>query len=380
MVSNQQKVLISCSAAKSLLKFRGKLIEELLKTSIVYVFTPEIQDPNLRVTLQQMGIIIYENQLKRNNISISSDIEYIISLSKVVREVKPDVFFAYTFKPLIFGSIVASLFNVKTKVAMLTGLGYNFADSDKSFSKSITQTLLKFSLRFNKDLKIVFQNEDDLHELMKRNILGKSSKTFVVNGSGVDLNFYTYSKPNIKPLRFLLIARLIKAKGVEEFFAAAKIIHQKYPALKFSVVGSFDDKQIDSINPGLYQEIINSEFIDFTGWVEDVRPYIEQSSVVVLPSYREGTPRSILEGMSMGRAIITTDTAGCRQTVNTDPEMTNGHLIKVKSVSDIVNSMEHFILNPEDVIKFGVNGRTFAEQKYDVDKVNKEMLKILFPS
>ena len=380
MVDKHQKILISCSTAKSILKFRGKLIEELLKENTVYVFTPEIQDPKFRITLQQMGVIVYENALNRNNISVGSDIRYIIALSKVIREVKPDIFFAYTFKPLIFGSIMSALFNVKTKVAMLTGLGYNFADPRKSVTKSITQALLKFSLRFNKDLRIVFHNEDDRQELLKRNIISTGSKTYVVNGSGVDLTFYKYSQPEINPIRFLLISRLIKAKGVEEFFAAAKIIHEKHPALRFSVVGSFDEKQIDSIPYDLYQEITKSEFIDFTGWVDDVRPYIEKSSVVVLPSYREGTPRSILEGMSMGRAIITTDTAGCRQTINTNPEMTNGRLIKVKSVSDIVSAMEHFVLNPDDVINFGVNGRTYAEEKYDVNKVNKDMLQILFSS
>lgn len=380
MVKKQHKVLISCSAAKSLLKFRGKLIEELLKENKVYVFTPEIKDPNLRKTLEEMGVIIYENSLNRNNISVISDLIYIAALCKVIHTIKPDVFFAYTFKPLIFGSIMASLYNVKTKVAMLTGLGYNFADSSKSMAKSITQRLLRFSLRFNKNLRIVFQNDDDLQELLNRGIIAHTSKTFVVNGSGVDLDFYRYTKPDTTTIRFLLISRLIKAKGIEEFYAAAKILHQKYPDLKFSVVGSFDSKQIDSINGQLYEEIRASSFIDFTDWVDDVRPYIEQSSVVVLPSYREGTPRSILEGMSMGRAIITTDTAGCRQTVNQTAEMKNGHLIKVKSVSDIVESMEYFILNPDDIIKFGINGRAFAEEKYDVDKVNKEMLKILFPS
>ena len=377
MVNRKQKVLISCSAAKSLLKFRGKLIEELLKENTVYVFTPVVQDPKLRTTLQDMGLIIHENTLNRNNISIVSDLRYILSLAKVIRKVNPDVFFAYTFKPVIFGSVVASLLNVKTKTAMLTGLGYNFADTGKSFAKSITQTLLKYSLKFNRNLKIIFQNEDDLQELRSRNIIDGRSETYVVNGSGVDLSFYQYSEPNINPVRFLLISRLIKAKGVEEFLEAAKIIHQKYPEVRFSVVGSFDDKQIDSINHDLFKEITTSNFIDFTGWVEDVRPFIEESSVVVLPSYREGTPRSILEGMSMGRAVITTDTAGCRQTVNSNPELTNGRLIKVKSSADIVSAMEYFILNPKEIIRLGLNGRAYAEEKYDVDKVNKDMLQIL---
>lgn len=377
MEKNQQKILISCSTAKSLRNFRGKLIEELLKNNTVYVFTPTVEDPKLKAALIEMGIKVYENNLSRNTISVTSDLKYIRALSKVIREVKPDVFFAYTFKPLIFGSVVASLHKVKTKVAMLTGLGYNFADEEKNAAKTITQKLLKFSLGFNKNLRIIFHNDDDRKELLKRNIIGPNSKTFVVNGSGVDLNFYTYTKPEVNPVRFLLISRLIKAKGVEEFYEAASILHAKYPQVKFSVVGTFDGKQIDSIDPDLHKQITTSDWIDYTGWVDDVRPFIEKSSVVVLPSYREGTPRSILEGMSMGRAIITTDTAGCRQTVNNDLALKNGYLIKVKSVTDIVAAMEAYINNPDDIIQHGINGRAYAEEKYDVVKVNKNMLNIL---
>ena len=377
---DKKKILISCSAPGSLIQFRGKLIEELLKNHIVYVFTPEITNETMRLKLTQMGVIIYENNLQRNNISITSDLKYIVALGKVIRKIKPDVFFSYTFKPLIFGSIVASLFRVKTKVAMLTGLGYNFADEAKSLSKLITQRLLRFSLKFNSGLKVVFQNVDDYNELLQRNIISKQTKTYIVNGSGVDLDFYKYSKPDIEEIKFLLIARLIKAKGVEEFHEAAKIIHRKYPLVKFSIVGPFNDNQIDSINFDLYHEIVNSDFIDYTGWVEDVRPFIEKTSVVVLPSYREGTPRSVLEGMAMGRAIITTDTAGCRQTINNDPNLMNGYLVPVKSITELVSKMESLILNPADIVQFGINSRTFVEQKFDVHQVNKEMLRILLPS
>ncbi|WP_036678027.1 glycosyltransferase family 4 protein [Daejeonella oryzae] len=376
----KKKILISCSAPGSLIQFRGKLIEELLKENIVYVFTPQITDEKMRVKLTQMGIEIHENTLQRNNITITSDLKYLMALSKVIRLVKPDVFFSYTFKPLIFGSVMASLFRVKNKVAMLTGLGYNFTDTAKSFPKTVTQKLLKFSLKFNRDLKIVFQNDDDYRELLSKNIIDQKSNTYVVNGSGVDLDFYTYTEPDIDNLRFLLIARLIKAKGVEEFYEAIKIIHSKYPSVKFSVVGTFNETQIDSINPDLYQEIINSDFIDYTGWVDDVRPYIQNAAVVVLPSYREGTPRSVLEGMAMGRAIITTDTAGCRQTINNDPNSPNGYLVPVKDVAGLVSRMESFIQDPPKAIQYGINGRNYAKQKFDVHQVNKQMLQILLPT
>ena len=379
MSQSKKKILISCSAPSSLIHFRGKLIEELVKNNRVYVFTPKITDDKMRVRLTQMGIEIFENSLQRNNISIISDLKYVLSLGRTIRKIKPDVFFSYTFKPLIFGSIVASVMNVKNKVAMLTGLGYSFTDTGKSTGKSVTQALLKFSLKLNRDLKIVFQNQDDRQELLTKNIIDTKSRTYIVNGSGVDLDFYKYSKPEEDNIRFLLIARLIKAKGVQEFYHAAKIIHEKYPSAKFSIVGSYNDNQIDSIDSNLHKEIINSDFIDYTGWVDDVRPYIVDSSVVVLPSYREGTPRSILEAMAMGRAVITTDTPGCRETVNTDPILINGHLVPIKNISELVSKMESYILNPGDSLKYGINGRAYAEEKFDVHKVNKQMLEILLP-
>lgn len=379
-MTQKNKILISCSAARSLTQFRGKLIEELMKTNSVYVFTPEIPDEKIRKFLDQAGVIVFENSLIRNNISILSDIKYIIQLAKVILKIKPDVFFAYTFKPLIFGCIVAYVLGVKSKVAMLTGLGYSFANTKKSYSKSVIHRLLKFSLRLDRKLKIIFQNEDDREELIKKNIIDYHSETYIVNGSGVDLGYYPYLEPNISPVKFLMISRLIKAKGVEEFFEAVKIIHRKYPEVKFSIVGSYIDHQIDSVDYQFYKEIISSEFIEYTGWVDDVRPYIRDSSVVILASYREGTPRSILEGMAMGRPVITTDTAGCRQTVSPDPKHKNGILIKTRSVSEIVSSMEFFILNPDRIVPYGINGRAYAEEKYDVRKVNQEMLKILIPN
>ena len=380
MYGQKNKILISCSAPISLINFRGKLIEELLKENTVCVFTPEITDNKIRMKLLQMGIEIYENKLKRNTVTILSDIRYIIDLCKVMQAVKPDIFFSYTFKPLIFGSIVASVYKVKTKVAMLTGLGYNFTEDAKFLPKTITQTLLRFSLNFDKSLKIIFHNQDDRQELFDRKIVNQTSKTYVVDGSGVDLSFYRYSQPTVKNIRFLIICRLIVAKGVKEFFEAAKIIHTKYPAVKFVIVGRFDNSQIDSISDELYHEITHSSFVEYTPWTDDVRPFIENASVVVLPSYREGTPRSILEAMAIGRATITTDTPGCRETVNTDSRLKNGFLVPVKNVSGLAESMEAYIQNTNLITQYGLNGRVYAEEKYDVNKINHDMLQILTPA
>jgi glycosyltransferase involved in cell wall biosynthesis len=379
MNNKSKKIIISCSATGSLVNFRGKLIEELVKNNQVYVFTPKIRDNNLLVQLNNLGVTICENNLLRNNVSIWGDIQYILQLRKIIKAVKPDIFFAYTFKPIIFGSIIASFCGVKGIVAMLTGLGYNFTDSaKKSTVGRITHKLLRFSLKSSGRVKVVFQNQDDYKELIDYKIIDNNSKAYIVNGSGVDLSRYEYSVPDTNNISFLMMARLIKAKGVREYYEAASILKQKYPHVRFTLIGFYETTGIDSIDTDLYEQIRSNKILEFHGWVDDVRPFIKDSSVVVLPSfYREGIPRSVQEGMAMGRAIITTDAIGCKETVNPDKENPNGFLIPIKDVSALVEKMEYFINKPQEIIRFGENGRKYTEEKFDVNKVNKHMLEIL---
>ncbi|MNX69474.1 N,N'-diacetylbacillosaminyl-diphospho-undecaprenol alpha-1,3-N-acetylgalactosaminyltransferase [compost metagenome] len=193
----------------------------------------------------------------------------------------------------------------------------------------------------------------------------------------MDLGHYDYSEPETTNISFLMISRLINAKGVNEFFEAAKTIRSKYPDIKFRLIGSFDDN-IDSINKELYFKIQSGDTLEYIGQVDDVRPYIKNSSIVVLPSYYgEGVPRCILEGMAMGRAIITSDSVGCRETVNVSPSCTNGFLVPVKNIPALASKMEHYINNTRDIISYGINGRKFAKEKFDVNLVNAEMLKIM---
>lgn len=379
MQYKKKQILIACDSSRSLLGFRGKLMEALLVNNKVSVFTPKIHQDEVRDQLDAMGVSIYENNLDGSNVSIFSDLVYIIKLYKLIKQIKPDVFFPYTFKPVIYGSLIANYCNVNNISPMLTGLGYNFLDQNKGKSvlKKITQTLLKYSLKANHRTRLILQNKDDYQTLIQSGIISKKNKTFVVNGSGVDLTHYEYSKPKANTLSFLMIARLINAKGIKEYYEAAKLIKQKYPDVKFKLIGPYDHN-VDAIHPNLYQEIKSGLVIDYLGEVDDVRPHIKDSSAVVLPSYYgEGVPRSLLEAMAMGRAIITSDSVGCKETI----DLTNGHqsgfLIPIKNIQALAEKMQHFILNPSDIISFGRNGRDYAFEKFDVQKVNRHMLYIL---
>lgn len=379
MAESRKKVLIACNSSRTLLDFRGKLIEELIKKNEVYVYTPKISQPHIQEKLKNLGVIVLENHMNGSNVSIFSDLTYIIQLYKVLKKLRPDIFFPYTFKPVIYGTIVAKFCGIDCITPMLTGLGYNFSDngSKKGLVCLITKTLLKLSLMENRRVRIIFQNRDDYNRLLKSGIIGIRHQAFVVNGSGVDLGYYDYSEPETSNISFLMISRLINAKGVNEFFEAARTIRSKYPNIKFKLIGSFDDN-IDAINKELYSKIQSGDIVEYIGQVDDVRPYIKNSSIVVLPSYYgEGVPRCILEGMAMGRAIITSDSVGCRETVNDSPSCTNGFLVPVKNIPALASKMEYYINNSRDIILYGINGRKFATEKFDVNLVNAELLKIM---
>lgn len=378
MTANRKKVLIACSTSVNLLEFRGKLIQELLKNNDVSVFTPRISQLHVLEKLKNMNVTVYENELKGNNVSILSDLKYIIRLYRLIKEIKPDIFFPYTFKPVIYGTIVAKLCKTSCITPMLTGLGYNFIDAHikRRWVSSITKILLKFSLSANKRIRIIFHNKDDFDKLVACGIISKKHQAFVVNGSGVDLTDYKYSVPKTKVISFLMISRLINAKGIKEFYEAAKLVIQKFPETKFKLIGAYDGN-IDAIDQDLYANIRLGNIVQYLGQVSDVRPYIRDASIIVLPSYAEGVPRCILEGMAMGRAVITCDSVGCRETINPSAEHPNGFLIPIKNTFALASKMEHYINHTKDILIYGLNGRRFAKQKFDVNMVNAEMMKIM---
>lgn len=375
----RKKILIACDSYRTLLGFRGKLMEALLKNNDVAVFTPKIHHDEVRDKLLSMGIEIYENELNGSNVSMFSDLKYMFRLFQVIRQAKPDTFFPYTLKPVIYGSFIAKICKVKYVVPMLTGLGYNFMNgNDKTpLIKEIVRAMLKFSLKLNGNRALILQNRDDFDTLIHQGIINQNASAHVVNGSGVDLSHYVFSKPDPEKLVFLMISRLINAKGIREYFEAAERIKSRFPHVKFKLIGPYDPN-IDSIDPVLYQKICSGETIKYLGEVSDVRPHIKESSVLVLPSYYgEGIPRCLLEGMAMGRAIITCDSVGCKETVDLSKDAQTGFLVPIKNVKALTDKIQHFIQYPADTTLFGKNGRAYARKKFDVNKVNKQMLEIL---
>ena len=217
-----------------------------------------------------------------------------------------------------------------------------------------------------------FQNPDDESLFRKLNILSAHANTCVVNGSGVDVSQFNVAHfiESAAP-RFLLIARLLGDKGVREYVQAAKQVKQHYPDTQFDLVGWIDTNP-NAITQAELDQWVAAGVLNFLGRLNDVRPAIRDCSVYVLPSYREGTPRTVLEAMAMGRAVITTDAPGCRETV---VDGDNGFLVPIKDADALAQAMLRFIEKPDLSIQMGQRSRIIAEDKYDVHKVNEKMLK-----
>jgi len=298
------------------------------------------------------------------------DLALLVSLQKLMREIGTDYVLAYTIKPVIYGSLAAWISGVNHRFALITGLGYAFTGEATGLRKvlrTLIQQLYRFSLSRNR--LVFFQNPDDEALFRQLSLLKSAIPSCVVNGSGVDVAEYTVAVLPETP-SFLLIARLLGDKGVREYAQAAALVKERYPEVSFRLVGWVDDNP-DAIDQAELDAWIAAGIIEFLGKLPDVRPAITDSSVYVLPSYREGTPRTVLEAMAMGRPVITTDAPGCRETV---VDGDNGFLVPVKDVQALADAMIKMIDSPGLVAKMGERSRQIAETKYDVHRVNAAML------
>jgi glycosyltransferase involved in cell wall biosynthesis len=366
------KVLIISSYSKSLINFRGPLIKSFIDHGLDVVAAGPDSNKDVYDALSKMKVKYRTYYLERTGTNIYGDIKSYLSLKKIIKDEGPDIVLSYTIKPVIYGSLAAKRMKVAKVYGMITGLGSAFGNNQTLKSRLlswVTELLYKMALK-NID-GVIFQNPDDTKAFIDKNLV-LPKYAYNVNGSGVDLDYFFLSDPVLKPIRFLFIGRLIKDKGIVEYVEASKIVAKKYPETEFHIVG-WADNNPSSVTEKELNEWKKFSFLKLHGKIEDVRPFLEECSVFVLPSYREGTPRTVLESMAMGKPIITTDAPGCRETVR---EGLNGFLVPVKSSNKIAESMEKFINEPELITYMGNESRKLAEELFDVHKVNSDIHKI----
>ena len=374
------KIVIIGTVASSFYGFRADLIKVLVELNHeVYAFTSEYKQDDLS-KIRALGATPIPYRLSRGGLNPLNDIKATASLAKKIKSLKPDVVFSYFSKPVIFGTLAAKIANTPKVIGMLEGLGYTFTEQPDGIAfktkiiKSVQIGLYKLALP--KLDTLIFLNPDDPKDLLQKHGI-KVNNVEILGGIGLNLETYLHQPiPNAQgPINFLFIARLIKEKGIHDFIAAAKLVKLKYPDTKFTVLGSIDSANLGGLTQLELDELIASKIIDYPGYVTNVPEWIANSHVFVLPSYyREGVPRSTQEAMAIGRPIITTDVPGCRETVI---DGLNGFLVEKWNPEALAEKMIYFIENPDEIEKMGLESYKIAQEKYDANKVNKRLLKIL---
>jgi len=365
-----KKLLLIAGDPWTLSRFRLEFMEALVKQGLqvqaAAPFTNHFLD--VQKTLQEKGIILHPLPLKNTGLNPFYDLCTLWHMGILIWNVRPSLLFLYTLKPVLYGSLVGRLLGVRSIFSMITGLGYVFTEQTPLIKK-IVSTLYKWALRFNQ--KVFFQNPDD-RDLFITEKLIPSQKDVIINGSGVNLKDYEFSplSPTRNP-KFLFVGRLLKKKGILEYIQAAKYLKERYPETSYKIVGDVHPNPSSLSLPEIL-DLSQKYGLQYLGKQDDVRPTLKASTVFVLPSYREGTPRAVLEALAIGRPVITTDVPGCRETVL---EGKNGFLVPVRNSTTLRDAMEQFILYPDLAPRMGAESRLLAQAKYDVHQVNHILLK-----
>ncbi|MFW6016722.1 MAG: glycosyltransferase family 4 protein [bacterium] len=364
------KVMIISPKNKTLFNFRGDLIKEIIAKGHEVVATGPNKDYIEDVL--ELGVKFIEVSFSKDKISILGDLNYYKKLKKVFEEEKPDVVFSYTIKPVIYGSLAADNAGVKNIFSMVTGLGRVYGS--QNFKAKILRFIagILYKKAFKVCNKVIFQNSDDLREFVNLKYLVEN-KAVQVDGSGVNMERFNSSELPKGPI-FIMVARIIKEKGIFEYAKAARIVKKDYPEARFILLGGYDSS-IGAIKPEDLEPYIIDGILDYPGEVKDVVPYLEKAKCFVLPTYyREGLPRTILEAMAMGRPVITTDWPGCKDAVK---DGVNGFLVQPKDSVSLAEKMIYMIENNERVLEMAKNNLKICREKYDVNILNENMLEIM---
>lgn len=369
-LNSKQTVLIVGSTADALLNFRLPLIKAFLsKGYIVHAAAPDFDSNSTAFSvLQSIACTPHQYSLTRTGTNPLHDFVTFLSLLRLMSVIKPTVVFSYTIKPVIYGMIAAKMVGTSHKFALITGLGYAFqGDRQRRWVQLLAQCLYKIAIKCTD--KVFFQNPDDQLLFKSKQLLG-NTPSVVVNGSGVDLSHYVAKALPKGKITFLMVARLLGDKGVREYALAAIEIKKQYPDIQFNLAGWIDSNP-NAINQTELDGWVKCGAINYLGKLADVRPALEDCHVFTLPSYREGTPRSVLEAMAVGRAIITTDAPGCKETVK---HGLNGYLVPAKDSLALEQAMLKIIDSPQVIPTMGNESLKFVRDKYDVRAVNAHML------
>ncbi len=381
----KKKIIIAVNSIFNLINHRVGLINGLIKEGYeVIALSPT---DAFASRLKELDCQHVSLQMDRKGTNIVRDLLLFWRYRRLLKKHMPDVYLGFTVKPNIYGSLAAQSLGIPV-INNISGLGTVFGAMSVSSVGSLLSRLLQllYRLALSRSDKIFFQNKDDRNEFIEHQVV-KSHLTDLLPGSGVDLDRFAYtpiiatdasskSSDDNKKTRFLLIARMLWDKGVGEYVEAARFLSQSYPNAEFCLLGFLDFQNPQAISEAQVNEWIAEGIVHYLGVIDDIRPEIAKADCVVLPVlYREGTPRSLLEAGAMGRPIVTTDSIGCRETVD---DGVNGYLCIPGDSIDLSKKMERIIqLNDAERTEMGRNGRNKMELEFDEQIVIQQYFAVI---
>lgn len=331
------RVVLIANTAWNIWNFRRSLVEALIQDGAEVICMAPVDGFEKHLEMMPGVRFMPLHHLSRKSLSPLGNLRTFAELTRLLVREKPDIAVLYTIKPNIFGSIAAKLAGVPA-IATIEGLGY--VATAPSFFRYFVFLLFRFAFCFAR--KVVFLNHDDRAGFLYHHTVSPE-KSLVIKGAGVDTTHFSPVDNAAPEQIFLFIGRLLTEKGVREFVRAAALVKQVFPQVRFQLLGSPDAGNPASIGPDELRHWIENQHVEYLGQADDVRPHIVRSSVIVLPSYREGIPRALLEGMAMGKPIITTDSVGCRETVD---EGRNGFIVPSENAEALAGAMLRFLRLP----------------------------------
>ena len=320
--------------------------------------------------LESFGLKIHPLNLSRSGTGVKGEIKAFIEIYKILKELNPDIAHFVTIKPVLYGGIASRFLNIGKKVFSISGLGFIFIKQGfkATFIRIIVKTMYKFALG-GKNSHVIVQNPDDkgvVNSILKVPIT-------LIRGSGVDLSQYEYKEENNGNVKVSMACRLLKDKGVFEYIDAVKILKQKLPNVEFELYGDIDIHNPASLINEDVEKIKKDGFVNVYGFSIDIEKVFCDSNIIVLPSYREGLPKVLIEAAACGRAIVTTDVPGCRDAI--EPNVT-GLLCEVKDIESLARMIEKLIVDKNLRNSMGTAGRELAEKEFDINKVVEKHFEI----
>lgn len=321
---------------------------------------------NKQAELESYGFIVHPLPISRGKTSISNEISALLRIIQIFKQIKPDLLHLVTIKPVLYGGLAAHFCQIQGIVAAISGLGYVFTTTGKT--STIRRWLISFIYRLalkHPHLKVIFQNHDD-QEILSNAAKLAHTQSVIIPGSGVDLGIFAVHPEPLDPPVVVMAARLLSDKGVHEFVEAATQLHQRHPSVIFQLVGTIDPDNPASITQQQIEEWQKNTPIQLLGQRNDIPNLFSKAHIVVLPSYREGFPKVLIEAAACSRAVITTDVPGCRDAIIPDQ---TGLLVPVRNAKALTEAIERLIVDKALRQQMGNAGRKLAEERYAIEQV-----------